>query len=158
MQVEKDESEFLHDTHPRRRHSITDMHTGHRLAGERARHHADQEQSTAVHHASSAHMLCCPVESHERRTSLRAIGSESQKSKHDSRCGIVSSTRHMRSARVSRDGAARKWRAEILHTALGPTPLHRLRGPDSGACSASGSAVVGGASNVASRSSECLYG
>ena len=63
MQVEKDESEFLHDTHPRRRHLITDMHTGHRFAGERARHHADQDQSTAVHHASSAHMLCWPVKS-----------------------------------------------------------------------------------------------
>ena len=28
---------------------------GHRFAGERGRHHADQEQSTAVHHARSAH-------------------------------------------------------------------------------------------------------
>ena len=55
MHLEKDESDFLYDTHGGRPYTITDMHTGHRFAGERARHHADQDQSTAVHSARTAH-------------------------------------------------------------------------------------------------------
>ena len=59
-----------------------------------------------------------------RGWTLRKNADESQKSKHDTICGIISSTRHMRSARVSRDGAARKskWSAKNPPTPSAWTP------------------------------------
>ena len=55
LHIETEESELLHDTRTGRQDYITDVHLGHRFDGQRARHHADQEQSIQSIHAASAH-------------------------------------------------------------------------------------------------------
>ena len=48
-----------------------------------------------------------------RRTSLRAIGARSQKSEHDSRRVLTSSTRHKRPTTMNRKGVSGRWSREI---------------------------------------------
>ena len=55
MHLAKVLDESLPDTHWSPSYVMCGVHIGHRFAGERAKHHADQEQSTPVHSARTAH-------------------------------------------------------------------------------------------------------
>ena len=67
--------EFLPDTHQSRRKCITYMHTGHRFAGERAWHHADQDQSILQSIHRAAHGGCVASESRDVGRHCSRLGS-----------------------------------------------------------------------------------